>query len=66
MQNTKRVFCHILLDCAVPRFNSKQPLMREKLIEMVLYHFTCLFFNHLIQFLNIDLEHEKYSKHALR
>ena len=36
MQNTKRVFCHILLDCAVPRFISKQPVMREKLIEMVL------------------------------
>ena len=37
MQNTKRVFCHILLDCAVPRFISKQPVMREKLIEMVLH-----------------------------
>ena len=29
MQNTKRVFCHILLDCAVPRFISKQSVMRE-------------------------------------
>ncbi len=37
MQNTKRVFCHILLDCAVPRFISKKSVMREKLIEMVLY-----------------------------
>ncbi len=39
MQNTKRVFCHIPPDCAVPRFISKQPVMREKLIEMVLLEY---------------------------
>ena len=36
MQNTKRVFCHILLDCAVLHFISKQPVMREIILEMVL------------------------------
>ena len=32
---------HILPDCAVPRFISKQPVMREKLIEMVLLRNKC-------------------------
>ncbi len=40
MQNTKRVFCHILPDCAFLSFISIKSVIRENLIEMVLHSLT--------------------------